>query len=186
GGLFDEDHHQDSETDVNAAEHPGDVDFQVFPVESNGAVHDWGRRFIDHHVSHIEIGPSQAEALLLQSQLPSVESASGRTAGIRLRCRRGSSGRAPRTGEREGLALEKSVETECEPLTGLGSVSVRGWLRVVVMVGFGLVSWLVGVGDGCHRSVDPVGFAWRFWSGLELYLVAPPGTWFEEQGFCRV
>ena len=68
----------------------------------------------------------------------------------------------------------------------LGSVSVRGWLRVVVMVGFGLVSWLVGVGDGCHRRVDPVGVARRFWSGLELYLVAPPGTWFEEQGFCRV
>jgi hypothetical protein len=68
----------------------------------------------------------------------------------------------------------------------LGSVSVRGWLRVVVMAGFGPVSWLVGVGDRCHRRVDPVGVARRFWSGLELYLVAPPGTWFEEQGFCRV
>src|SRR5699024_6105407 len=87
--------------------------------------------------------------------------------------------RAPPTGEREALALERSVETELDQLTGLGSVSVRGWVRVVVMVGFGPVSRLISVGDRCHRRVDPVGVARRFWSGLELYLVAPPGTWFE-------
>src|SRR5699024_7545750 len=38
---------------------------------------------------------------------------------------------------------------------------------------------------GAHVVGVGFGFARRFWSGLELYLVAPPGTWFEEQGFCR-
>src|SRR5699024_12842697 len=33
-----------------------------------------------------------------------------------------------------------------------------------------------GVGEGC-------GFARRVWSGVELYLVAPTGTWFEEESF---
>src|SRR5699024_6511474 len=93
--------------------------------------------------------------------------------------------RAPRTGEREALALEKSVETEFEPLTGLGSVSVRGWVRGVVMVGFGPVSRLISVGDRCRMRADPGRVARRFGSGLEFDLVAAPGPWCEEQGSCR-
>src|SRR5699024_11528647 len=151
---------QDSETDVDAAEQPGDDEFRPFPVQSFGAFRDRGSRFIDQLVFQIEVVPARALALLLLSHWPSVSSASGRMPGIRLRCRRASGGRTPRTGEREPSLSRSALGPNLRrfgvgfgPCSRMFSRHVRGWFRVFSGLGSGLVSWLVG-------SVTVVTGAW--------------------------
>lgn len=74
-GLFDEDHRQDPQADVDSTEETGDDEFGQLPIETRGSLGDGCRRLLDETVFEVEIVLAETFALFLLGHGPSLRSA---------------------------------------------------------------------------------------------------------------